>query len=59
MAVDILSPTYWINELFGSLIVFIVSLMFGVTYIAAKMKFNFQFTVILLFTAALMLPVIF
>ncbi len=59
MAVDILDPTYWISELFGDVLLFVVFVILGALYITSKLRLNMQWTSIILLMGFLMLPILF
>jgi len=59
MVVDILDPNYWITELFGNVLIFSVLLTIAFLYISSKLKLNFQWTVAILTSSFLMLPIVF
>lgn len=59
MAVDILSPTYWITELLGSILLFAFLILVGVLYFASKKRLDFQWTISLIVLTLLMLPLAF
>lgn len=59
MAIDILEPSYFIGELFGSILVFSVFLLVLAIWTAAKLELNFQWILGLTALSFLMLPTIF
>ena len=59
MVVDILSPTYWITELFGNVLIFALFITFTFVWFAAKKKLPFQWIMGILTIGFLMLPIIF
>lgn len=59
MAVDIIDPTYWISELFGGAMVFSMVLFFGIMYLIAKQRLNFQWGASILVLSFLMIGMIF